>query len=302
MFTKSEVLDIIELIYFVPALPLTVYIAYKHGFSREAGWFLLIILSLVRVLGASTGIAATISPSTGLIETSYVMSGIGSTLLVAALTGIVNRINDGTGRSPLSPRQMKLLQLISLAAVVLSIVGGTDIASSSSNTQASGHTFSKVATILILVQFLATAGIAALVFVSFRYVNAGDKRLFLFALAAMPFVLVRVIYSICSAFDYHSSNFSLTSTTIAAVVLRACLGVAMEIVATTIFIIGGLLAPKMQVPQNQRDDLTVQQPHYKYETIDTNEISYQLPNIPPPNREQGRYQTQQSGQLPTAGL
>ncbi|KAJ9655657.1 hypothetical protein H2198_005555 [Neophaeococcomyces mojaviensis] len=289
MVTKSEIVDIIELIYFIPALPLTAYIAYKHGFSREAGWLLLVILSLVRIIGASTGIAATISPSNGLIECSFIMSSIGSTLLVAALTGIVNRVNTGTGRSPFSSRQTRLLQLVGIAAVALGIVGGSDLTSSDPDTRANGHTYSKVATILILVQFLATVGIAGFTLLNSRYINTADKKLFMFALASIPFVLVRVIYSLCTAFDYNSSNFNLTSNTVAAVALRACLGVAMEIVATTLFIVGGLLAPKMQKTQSYREELTMQQQHPKYESANVHETGYQPPHTAPPHHEQGRY-------------
>lgn len=272
MFTKSEIVDIIELIYFVPALPLAIYVTYKHGIRREAGWLTLIILALVRIIGASTGIAAVQTGSINLYICYYVTSNIGSTLLVASLTGLVNRVYSGTGKIFLPPRITRFLNLISLAAIILSSIGGSDVTSSNTGTQHTGHSLTKVAVILILVQYLATMAIAGFTAMHSRYINTGDRRLFHFALAAAPFVLVRVIYSICSAFDYKSSNFSLLSNTVAAVAIRACMDVAMEILAMTFFLAGGITAPKAQRPASAQAESGTQLQYVK---------DYQPPNYAP---------------------
>lgn len=258
MLSSSEILDIVEVIYFGPALLASVFVCVKHGFSREGGWLLLIILSLIRMIGASTGIAATEDPTdTGLVICSLIMASTGSTLIVATLTGIVNRVDSGSGRSSLPPRVRKWLQLMGLAAVILGIVGGTKTASSDSDTRSDGYTYTQAAVILILVQYLASTAILSFSAFNMRYILDGDRTLFFCASMAAPFVLVRVIYSICAAFNPTSSNLSLRSDTTAAIVIRAVLGIAMEIIAVSLFIIGGLKAPKIQKGERTEGDMVM---------------------------------------------
>ena len=246
MVSSGEILDIIELIYFGPALLASAFVCIKHGFSREAGWLLLVGLSLVRIIGASTGIAAQKNPNnSSLIACSLITGSIGPTLLVAALTGIVNRIDSGSGRSPLTPRMRKLVQLVGIAAVVLGVLGGTRIASSNPDTRSSGYTLTKAAIFLVLVQYLATIAILSFSALKMRFILAEDRTLFFCASAAAPFVLVRVIYSLCAAFQPTSSTFGLRSATVTAIVVRGVLGLAMEIIAVTFFILGGILTPKI---------------------------------------------------------
>lgn len=255
MISSSEILNIVEIVYFGPALLASAFVCVKHGFSRESGWLLLVILSLVRVIGASTGIAAIEdSTNTNLVICSLIMAGIGSTLMVATLTGIVNRIDSGSGRSPLPPRVRKLVQTIGLAAVVLSIVGGTKIAGSDPDTRSDGYTYTKAAIILVLVQYLASIAILSFSTLSMRYILAGDRTLFFCVSIAAPFVLVRVIYSICAAFNPTSSIFSPRSDTNTAIAVRAVLGIAMEIIAVSLFVFGGIKTPKISKGERSEEN------------------------------------------------
>lgn len=255
MISSSEILDIVEIVYFGPALLASAFVCVKHGFSRESGWLLLVILSLVRVIGASTGIAAVEDPTnTNLVICSLIMAGIGSTLMVATLTGIVNRIDSGSGRSPLPPRVRKLVQTIGLAAVVLGIVGGIKIAGSDPDTRSDGYTYTKAAIILVLVQYLASIAILSFSTLNMRYILAGDRTLFFCVSIAAPFVLVRVIYSICAAFNPTSSIFSLRSDTNTVIAVRAVLGIAMEIIAVSLFVFGGIKAPKISKGERSEEN------------------------------------------------
>lgn len=248
MVNGSEIIDIVEIAYFAPALPLSIYICVKHGFSREAGWLLITILSIIRIVGASCGVAAARNYDQTLVEVSMIMSSIGSATLVAVFTGITNRIADGSKGSPLSSQQRRLLQIIGIVAIVLGIVGGTKI--SETNTSSS---YLKAAVILILVQFLASCFVLGSCAIHFRHILDVDRKLFFCVAFATPFLFVRVIYSILSAFDSHSSTFSLLSTAVVAIVVRACLAVAMEIISVSLFLLGGLVAPKMSKGQRSTE-------------------------------------------------
>lgn len=282
MVTKSEVLDIIEIVFFAPALPISLYVCYKQGFGRDSGWILLTLLSLVRVVGAAIGIAATQNPTSDLITAALVLSSIGSTFLVAAFSGLVNRVETGAQQTRIPPRIRKLLQLVALVAVILGIVGGTKVSSSDPDNQADGYTYIKASAILILIMFLASMLILSASILHMRAVKAGDRKIFYASIIGAPFVLVRVIYTICSAFDHTSTTFSSRSDTTSAVIVRGIMAIAMEIVAAAIFLVAGILSPKMEQPSKLSSEHQLQEqamipkPHYESDT------SYQRPSGSPP--------------------
>jgi hypothetical protein len=90
--TPKNDLSIVEIIYYVPALFIAIYVSYRHGFGRQLGWIFLVILALIRIIGSATGIAATSNQSTGLIECSVILGNIGLTPLLLAMLGILKRV------------------------------------------------------------------------------------------------------------------------------------------------------------------------------------------------------------------
>jgi hypothetical protein len=92
MITSTEGLAIAVIIYYAIALPLSIKICMKHGFGRHAGWLYLLIMPVVRIVGAALTIAATQNPSTGLYTAAGVFSAIGLGPLLLALVGIVKRV------------------------------------------------------------------------------------------------------------------------------------------------------------------------------------------------------------------
>lgn len=246
MVSSSEILDIIELIFYTPVLLVSLYVCKKHGFSRESGWLLITILSAVRIAGAATGIAGLTSGDQSVLIASLVLSSIGSATLVAALTAITNRIESGSRVSHIPPRIRKALQLMTIVAIAMGAVGGSKVADSDPASRADGYTYLQVAAVLIFVQYLVTAYLLAMQLTHMRRVLDTDRHLCIAATAAAPFIFVRTIYSLVSAFDHNSPALNSYSRETTAIVLRGVLGVAMEIIATTFLLVGGIVAPKME--------------------------------------------------------
>ena len=90
---SREILFIIELIYWIPALVVSLYVLHRQGLGRHLGWQALTVLALFRLIGAATGIASVSSPTEGLIECSITCASMCLITFVAALTGIVLRVN-----------------------------------------------------------------------------------------------------------------------------------------------------------------------------------------------------------------
>ena len=150
---------------------------------------------------------------------------------------------------PIPPRIMRFLNLPVIAALVLAIVGGTNEFSSSSGDANNGHDLIKAAVLIFLVFLFIMAGIVVLTFKNIRQVVPTEKRLVVAGLASLPFLLVRLIYSVISAFDWKSSDFSFLSTSSKAVVIQAILSFLMEVIVVTIYLVTGLLTPA--IPRGQ---------------------------------------------------
>jgi len=83
---------ILVLIFYVPTLFLGIWLCLLHGFGRNAGWFFLILLSVIRIVGSSALIAAESKPSVGLITTSIICSSIGLSTLLLMIYGLLKRL------------------------------------------------------------------------------------------------------------------------------------------------------------------------------------------------------------------
>ena len=92
MVVAREIIDIIEIIYYAPVLCITVFVALRHGFKKEQGWYFLIVLALIRLIGSSTGIAAVSNPDNeNLIACTIVCGTIGLSPLLLCLIAFMDR-------------------------------------------------------------------------------------------------------------------------------------------------------------------------------------------------------------------
>ena len=261
-----EVLDVIELVYYIPALVLAVILCVKHGIGRQLGWIYLLALALLRIIGASTGIANYNHPSKGLSEASNVTYNIGLSPLVLMLIGILKRVlvlsglsrlsegltadrNDGMEHHRLPPLLLNQLHLPPLAGIILAAIGGSDVFSSKSSDVDEGWTLTKVAVLIFLVTFIVLTLLTAYDLVFLKAVKEGERRLVFASIASIPFFVVRLVYALCVAFDHDSKYFSPTSTADAAVVLQAILSLCMEFTIVAIFIVVGFAVSK--IPRGQ---------------------------------------------------
>jgi hypothetical protein len=263
--SSRTILNIIELVYYGPALLLTFLIIKKHGMGRQSGWIYLAALAVVRIVGAATGIAANNDPSQGLIETSDIAYSIGLSPLFLAWLCVIKRVNEGMHVHSIPPRLINLVHLPIVAGLILAIFGGLKLFDTNPASVNTGVTYTKIAIMLFLVTLIALAAITAFTFMRIRHVMDGEKRLVFACLAVIPFLLVRIIYSIIVDFDRSSTIFSFLSTRTAAVVVQAVMSVAMEFIAVLIFLTAGFMTPAIprSMVQSQQDETTMQ-PKQRY--------------------------------------
>ena len=262
--SSRTILNIVELVYYGPALLLTFLIINKHGMGRQSGWIYLAALAVVRIVGAATGIAANSNPSQGLIETSEIAYSVGLSPLFLAWLGVIKRVNEGMHVHSVPPRLINFVHLPIVVGLALAIIGGLKLFDNPTSVN-TGVTYTKIAIMLFLLSLIALAAITAFTFMRIRHVMDGEKRLVFACLAVIPFLLVRIIYSIIVDFDRSSTIFSFLSTRTTAVVVQAVMSVAMEFIAVLIFLTAGFVTPAIprSMVQSQQDEITMQ-PKQRY--------------------------------------
>jgi hypothetical protein len=164
--------------------------------------------------------------------------------------------NDGQSESLLNEQFFRITHLILIAGLALAIAGGVMINPTNSASEIStGNTLRKVSSILLLVGWLISLGINALLMGRLRYVWHGDRPLVLFGLAAEPFLAVRLAYLVALSFSTTSSKtFNVFSPNIW---VQAFMQVTMEFIAFILFVTAGIITPGIKnTPTDTRDSNT----------------------------------------------
>jgi hypothetical protein len=126
--------------------------------------------------------------------------------------------------------QFRLLQLLITLALILCIVGGT---SSVSSTGAyTPQTTTKAGEVIYIIAFLILAVIAGVVATKLSHARGNDKMLVWAVILALPFILVRIIYSVISVFG-HNPHFSLVT---GSVVIHVFMSVLEEMIVVFIYL------------------------------------------------------------------
>ena len=86
-------LAIAEIVFYTPALIAALWVSKRHGFGRQTGWIFIVILSIIRILGASFTLASeNQSNNLSLIEGAAALDGVGLSPLCLAAVGIIARV------------------------------------------------------------------------------------------------------------------------------------------------------------------------------------------------------------------
>ncbi|KAM7200249.1 hypothetical protein V8F33_003967 [Rhypophila sp. PSN 637] len=189
--SELDSISIACIAFYAPSLFIASYLAYIHGYRRNAGWLYLVIFSIIRPMSASFQLASVYS-SPGNIN-----------LIIGMLESISTFEGENTF---IKARHIRWVQVFVIVGMILGIVGG---ALSGSNL--SGGYKIAAETKAGLGLMIAGYGIVvvATVLTAFQVKKAekGERRLLLAVGVAIPFVLVRVVFS-CMAVFGNNSDFS----------------------------------------------------------------------------------------------
>ncbi|CAG8161299.1 unnamed protein product [Penicillium salamii] len=241
----AEHVAIAELIIYIPTAILTIWVVLRHGFHKQLGWIYLCIFCGIRVGGAVMEILSTKNPDNANDkEWAVILQSVGLSPLLLSTLGLLKRVSDETSqRVPSDPnskrntmlqslehfgiagkilgiynkratatsRRSKIVQLLhlpALIALILSISGGTDQASSTVSDHATGRTETRAGIILFLLIYVGACILWAITLRDMSLMNTSQCRLFFAVLLALPLIAVRLLYSLISDFG-NNPQFSL---------------------------------------------------------------------------------------------
>ena len=146
---------------------------------------------------------------------------------------------------------LRIIHIPCILALILAIVGGTRVASTDPSKHSSGQTYEKAGGILFLLVYVALLAVAAVTMADIRSLPWGEKRILIAVLAALPFLAVRLLYSLLTEFE-DNSTFNILDGN---VTVQLCMAVIEEFIVTIFFLVAGLAAPSLKNMQVGMDQI-----------------------------------------------
>lgn len=241
--------SILKLVIYTSYLFASIYVCTRMGFMKGSGWIYLSIFCTLRIIGASAQLASIGNHSTTTYTIAAVCDAIGITPLLLASLGIISRAYYSMLNSPwkgmlFSMTILRIPQLITTVAGILCIVGATSASTIQDFTKESTVHIGVILYIVSYVILLILTITACALYLKSR---SGEKALVLAVLAALPFLLIRLLYSLIACFAHNASNFNFVTGSVA---INLVMAVLEEIVVVAIYTITGI--KQEVVPQEQQ--------------------------------------------------
>ncbi|PVH77620.1 hypothetical protein DL98DRAFT_573643 [Cadophora sp. DSE1049] len=266
MVHTEEAIAYAEICVYVPVFILTLIVVFRHGFKKQLGWIYLAIFCVIRIAGAGFKIDESKSPDKTNTEWSGILQSVGLSPLLMASLGLLKRVTDevsnhvrsqsnafagGSGiaglitkRATANSRRSRIIQVMQLPtmiALTLCIIGGTDQADSSPSEIKTGKKYTKIGIIIFLFVYLLLSSLVVITMKDIGNAMKGEKRIYFAVLCALPFLAVRLLWSLLSAFS-HNTDFSLTGS--GKPLIQLFMAVVEEFVIVCMYTLAGLAAHK----------------------------------------------------------
>ncbi|KAL9045551.1 MAG: hypothetical protein Q9214_001422 [Letrouitia sp. 1 TL-2023] len=244
-------LAIAELVFYIPALNIAVFVCFRHGRGRFGPWFFIGNLALIRIVGGILSIVANNNHDLSLIITAAVLNGVGLSLLLLSMLSMLKRVNEGIASGGIPALIFNLLHIPIIVATALAAYGSIKLYGEDVSKHETGRNISRVGIVIFVLVFVFFVVLNAYTFLRSSSVRPGEKRILLATGASLPFIAVRIVYTLLAYFVTGSNTFSLRNGSIA---VQAAMGVAEEWVTVILYLAAGILAPKIA-----REEVRVEQ-------------------------------------------
>ncbi|KAJ5642157.1 hypothetical protein N7490_006157 [Penicillium lividum] len=194
----SNGISILQLIVYLPAIFVSIFLVARHGLRTSCGYIFLTIFTLLRIIGAGCDLATIASSSTSLYTTYAVTSSIGLTPLMMACSGLLSRadgsIKRTTGHGLPELPTFRAFRILNLVALILCITGITLNMNDSGVIKPSIE--AKIGMILYIVAWFFMMLLLVILNNRRGGLEPGERRTLLAVAISSPFILVRVAYGV----------------------------------------------------------------------------------------------------------
>ncbi|KAG2109718.1 uncharacterized protein F5147DRAFT_635140 [Suillus discolor] len=241
--TQSWILAIVTVVTYFPLVLVSFKLVAKYSISRGDGWVLLLVFSIIRVLGGVlcfTAAYVTNTSSDKLQSGSYALQSSGLSPLLLCTLGLLHSIlQTPDGFSRYYNRQFRLLQLLGMAAFVLTIIGISSVSISNLNL----YRMCMAGVILFCILYIILVGICLYIWTQIRFVMRYHKRLLKAVSITLPFLAVRTLYSVLSTASWaNQEQFDITSDECQWEIYLA-MDMLMEYAVVIIYAVAGFVLP-----------------------------------------------------------
>jgi hypothetical protein len=235
---------------YTPLLIVAIILIFRHGLSRKSGWLFLVIFTLARILTGAFDLATINDRYNTTFLTGYV---------ILQSIGLLSRTVDSINKShhtSVTKVHLRIIQLVLLIGLIIGIVGGIDAVNAFNSTHVyTSGTKSKAGNVIFIVCYVLIVIAAIIISFSVSHADSGERRILMAVAAALPFLLVRLVYSAISVLAGVSSFSSVTGN----VTILLIMGYVMELIPVLIYEAAGLSVPKIKpvfesIPLTSPDD------------------------------------------------
>ncbi|TBU41118.1 hypothetical protein BD309DRAFT_898715 [Dichomitus squalens] len=202
---------IAEIVFYVPILFLSIVLSVRHGATRKAGWILFAVLSIARIIGGITHVLSEQNPSNVTLQVIYtIVESAGLSPLLLATLGFLSTVAQySLDNTPyMGVRTFRILHLLGTAAVILAVIGGVNMSNAKNEHDLnSAATIRHIGAILFVVLYAFIVAVTAFCWLNREQVLKYRRKLLFTIIASLPFLLVRVAYSVLGAFAPSSFGF-----------------------------------------------------------------------------------------------
>ena len=93
MLTTRESISVAELVVYLPAFMVALFVAHRQGFSRQLGFLYLVIFTVIRIAGAVVEILSQRNlTNTEYAEWAGILGSVGLSPLLLATSGLLKRV------------------------------------------------------------------------------------------------------------------------------------------------------------------------------------------------------------------
>ncbi|OJJ45669.1 hypothetical protein ASPZODRAFT_133536 [Penicilliopsis zonata CBS 506.65] len=207
--TYHHAISVAQLIVFVPCFFLAAFLVFRLGIRTSAGFIFVVTFTLTRIVGACCDLATIAHPTLGLYIAAAVCSSIGLAPLILLCSGMLSRANESVRRRSgvaISDRLFGLLRLLTIASLVLSVVGLTKNMTEEAFLHPDVEIKAGIA--IIVVAWAQLCVLLAVLIYRRRDVGKGEHRLLGAVSLCAVIIFVRLLYAMLCWFS-PTSTFNL---------------------------------------------------------------------------------------------